>query len=267
MKWKGFVWEFEERPCTNLRSCKRGPKAPGGRYWIIEHAGSTVRPVGGKEAHDHLEDIFERERGRQRLLKEINMTDGTGMGRNTQSTRFTDLKPWLERTGWEQTFQGVDLELLRNLTAVPSLATSRQCLVLKAGRDLPAYPHREEQMTSSSANESRMAALMSAVDAVMDRCEQIARTTSRSLLCWLRSVRSHIFYVKPFTFLGKAESRKKYIRLLKRFIAMVFRAYKLPADNRRRRAGIRFKKAQIRQISALWNHEIWKHSNALADGF
>ncbi|KAH7460546.1 hypothetical protein FOMA001_g19484 [Fusarium oxysporum f. sp. matthiolae] len=108
---------------------------------------------------------------------------------------------------------------------------------------------------------------MSAIDAVMDRCEQTARTTSRSLLCWLRSVRPYVCYVKPFTFVGKAESRKKYIRLLKRFIAMVFRAYNLPADIRRRRAGIRFKKAQIRQISALWNHEIWKHSNALADGF
>ncbi|RKK77971.1 hypothetical protein BFJ71_g16623 [Fusarium oxysporum] len=56
------------------------------------------------------------------------MADGTGVGRNTQSTRFTDLKPWLERTGWEQTFQGVNRELLRNLTAVPSLATLRQGL-------------------------------------------------------------------------------------------------------------------------------------------
>ncbi|KAH7190073.1 hypothetical protein DER44DRAFT_851671 [Fusarium oxysporum] len=241
-------------------------KSPsGGRYWIVEHAGSTVRPVGGKEAHDHLKDILERERGRQRLLKEINMADGTGMGRNTQSTRFTDLKPWLERTGWEQTFQGVDRELLRNLTTVPSLATSRQCLVLKSNRNLPAYPHSEEQMTSSADNESRIAALMFAVDAVMDRCEQTARTTSRSLLCWLRSVRPHVCYVKPFTFVGKAASRKKYIRLLKRFIAMVFRTYTLPADVLRRRAGIRLKKAQIRQIAALWNHEIWKRPDALTE--
>ncbi|KAH7231260.1 uncharacterized protein BKA55DRAFT_582081 [Fusarium redolens] len=238
---------------------------PGGRYWIVEHAGSTVRPVGGKEAHDHLKDILERERGRQRLLKEINMADGTGMGRNTQSTRFTDLKPWLERTGWEQTFQGVDRELLKNLTAVPSLATLRQGLVLKSNRNLPVNPHSDEQTTSSADDERRIAALMSAVDAVMDRCEQTARTTSRSLLCWLRSVRPHACYVKPFTFVGKAASRKKYIRLLKRFIAMIFRAYNLSADVRRRRAGIRLKKAQIRQILAIWNHEIWKQPDALAE--
>ncbi|KAH7187215.1 hypothetical protein DER44DRAFT_857711 [Fusarium oxysporum] len=49
---------------------------PGSRYWIVEHAGSTVRPFGGKEAHDYLKDIFERERRRQKLLKEINLADG-----------------------------------------------------------------------------------------------------------------------------------------------------------------------------------------------
>ncbi|KAJ9412317.1 hypothetical protein FOXG_15096 [Fusarium oxysporum f. sp. lycopersici 4287] len=76
---------------------------PGGRYWIVEYGGSSVRPVGGKEAHDHLKDIFEREQGRQRLLKEMDLPDGTGMNSGPQNTIFTDLKPWLERTGWEQT--------------------------------------------------------------------------------------------------------------------------------------------------------------------
>ncbi|KNB17827.1 hypothetical protein FOXG_22061 [Fusarium oxysporum f. sp. lycopersici 4287] len=62
-------------------------KSPsGGRYWIVEYGGSMTRPVGGKEVYDHLEDIFERERGRQK--------------------GFSDLRPWLERTGWERTFGG-----------------------------------------------------------------------------------------------------------------------------------------------------------------
>ncbi|KAK7592052.1 hypothetical protein V3481_006687 [Fusarium oxysporum f. sp. vasinfectum] len=98
---------------------------------------------------------------------------------------------------------------------------------------------------------------------VMDRCEQTARTTSRSLLCWLRSVRPHGCYAKPFTFVGKAASRRKYIRLLKRFVALIFRAYRLPADIRQRQAGIRFKKSQLRLISALWNHEAWTQHDAL----
>ncbi|SPJ92004.1 uncharacterized protein FTOL_13658 [Fusarium torulosum] len=100
------------------------------------------------------------------------------------------------------------------------------------------YDYLKEILERERDDERRIAALMSAVDAVMDRCEQTARTTSRSLLCWLRSVRPHACYIKPFNFVGKAASRKKYIRLLKRFIAMIFRAYNLSADVRRRRAGI-----------------------------
>ncbi|KAM5526752.1 hypothetical protein FOXYSP1_20871 [Fusarium oxysporum f. sp. phaseoli] len=104
-----------------------------------------------------------------------------------------------------------------------------------------------------------------AVDMVMDRYEQTARTTSRSLLRWLRSVRSHGCYAKPFTFVGKAASRRKYIRLLKPFVALVFRAYRLPASIRQRRPGIRFKKSQLRLISALWNHEAWTQHDALTE--
>ncbi|KAJ4184477.1 hypothetical protein NW759_017020, partial [Fusarium solani] len=44
-------------------------KSPsGGCYWIVEYGGSTTRPVGGKEVYDHLKDVFERERGRQKGL-------------------------------------------------------------------------------------------------------------------------------------------------------------------------------------------------------
>ncbi|KAH7464207.1 hypothetical protein FOMA001_g17788 [Fusarium oxysporum f. sp. matthiolae] len=65
--------------------------------------------------------------------------------------------------------------------------------------------------------------------------------------------------------MGKAASRRKYIRLFKRFVALVFRAYRLPADIRQRRAGIRFKKSQLRLISALWNHEAWTQHDALTE--
>ncbi|KNB06134.1 hypothetical protein FOXG_19577 [Fusarium oxysporum f. sp. lycopersici 4287] len=120
-------------------------------------------------------------------------------------------------------------------------------------------------MISSADDERKITALLAAVDMLMDRCEQTARTTSRSLLCWLRSVRPHGCYAKPFTFVGKAASRRKYIRVLKRFVALVFRAYRLPADIRQRRAGIRFKKSQLRLISTLWNHEAWTQHDALTE--
>jgi hypothetical protein len=54
-------------------------KSPsGGRYWIVEYGGSTTRPVGGKEVYDHLEDVFERERGRQKGLSGGDLANGAG---------------------------------------------------------------------------------------------------------------------------------------------------------------------------------------------
>jgi hypothetical protein len=47
-------------------------------------------------------------------------------------------------------------------------------MVLKAKRNLPGYLRSEEQIISSVDSETRIAALIAAVDAVMDRCEQIA---------------------------------------------------------------------------------------------
>ncbi|EXK23260.1 hypothetical protein FOXG_21972 [Fusarium oxysporum f. sp. lycopersici 4287] len=183
-------------------------KSPsGGRYWIVEYGGSTTRPVGGKEVYDHLEDVFERERGRQKGLSGEDLANGIGTTRDSQPTTFTDLRPWLERTGWERTFEGIDRELLRNLTTAPSPAPSHRGLILKGSGNRSGHVRSDERTISSADDERKITALITAVDVVIDRCEQTARTTGRSLLCWLRSVRPHGCYAKPFTFVGKAVSQ------------------------------------------------------------
>ncbi|KAG4271473.1 hypothetical protein FPRO04_10913 [Fusarium proliferatum] len=235
----------------------------GGRYWIVEYRGITTRPIGGKDVYSHLRGAFKRERRLQQGLI-VNEVDTSA---KISTSTFTDLRPWLERTGWEQTYQNFDHGLLRNLTTMPSSLSSVRGLVLSRARSGTTHTTSGEDLISSAGDEQKIAAILVAVDMVMDRCEQTARTTSRNLLCWLRNVRPHGCYAKPFTFVSKAASRTKYIRLLKRFIAMVFHAFCLPTDACRRRAGIRFKRSQIKAIAATWNHCIWDQHGATTLNF
>ncbi|KAK7592053.1 hypothetical protein V3481_006688 [Fusarium oxysporum f. sp. vasinfectum] len=235
----------------------------GGRYWIVEYRGITTRPIGGKDVYSHLRGAFKRERRLQQGL----IANEVDTSAKISTSTFTDLRPWLERTGWEQTYQNFDHGLLRNLTTMPSSLSSVRGLVLSRARSGTTHTTSREDLISSAGDEQKIAAILVAVDMVMDRCEQTARTTSRNLLCWLRSVRPHGCYAKPFTFVSKAASRTKYIRLLKRFIAMVFHAFCLPTDVCRRRAGIRFKRSQIKSIAAIWNHCIWDQHGATTLNF
>jgi hypothetical protein len=48
---------------------------------------------------------------------------------------------------------------------------------------------------------------------------------------------------------------------------MVFHAFCLPTDIYRRRAGIRYKRSQIKAIAAIWNHCIWDQHGATTLNF
>lgn len=233
------------------------------RYWVVKRHSDAARPVGIQGRHDHLRGVLERERHRQ---KNIGKGESSGQQADNPALTFTDTTPWLERTGWAETYKDVDRVLLRNLTTarLPSSLPSHGERHAAPG-DTP-QPHQGE-LDSSHGDKAKIAALLVAVDRVMDRCEYTARTTSRSLLCWLRSVKPNSCYAKPFTFVGKMASRKRYIMLLKRFVAMVFRAYCLPTDVRRGKTGIRFKKSQVQLITKIWNHPVWARLEALTLGF
>ncbi|WXC64752.1 hypothetical protein SNK03_010563 [Fusarium graminearum] len=150
---------------------------------------------------------------------------------------------------------------------MPFSLSSVRGVVLSRARSGATHTTSGEDLIISAGDEQKIAAILVAVDMVMDRCEQTARTISRNLLCWLRSVRPYGCYAKPFTFVSKAASRTKYIWLLKRFIAMVFHAFCLPTDIYRRCASIRFKRSQIKAIAAIWNHCIWDQHGATTLNF
>ncbi|KAK5292262.1 hypothetical protein LTR16_001987 [Cryomyces antarcticus] len=110
-------------------------------------------------------------------------------------------------------------------------------------------------ISSSWQDEHKIDGLMPIIDRMLDRCEETVRHTSRVLLCWLRSTKPQSCYPKPFTLVALDVSKKKYRRLWKRFFALVFRAYRMPLDVRRRFTAIRFTRKQLSPLQGIWEHE------------
>lgn len=106
---------------------------------------------------------------------------------------------------------------------------------------------------------------MTAVERMLDRCEETVQYTGRVLLCWLRSTKPHDCYPKPFTLVSLKTSKKKYLRYFQRFIAFVFRAFRMPSGTRRDLIGVRFTKKQLEQLEVIWSHKAWENKD-LAQG-
>ncbi|KAJ6436771.1 Alpha-galactosidase 2 [Purpureocillium lavendulum] len=110
-----------------------------------------------------------------------------------------------------------------------------------------------EDLVSPFEDEQKIGAILGLVDELMDRCEETARKTSRSILCWLRSTRALTPYSKPFTLVRQHTSTVKYRTLLKKCLAMVFRAYRMAPDVRQKATGIRLKKKHMSYMESIWN--------------
>jgi hypothetical protein len=164
----------------------------------------------------------------------------------------------MERTRWEITYQGFRRDILRSLTEMPWGFPPTDHVLGPSSN--PADP----ELVSPQDDEAKIALLMVAVDHMLDRCEETLQHTGRTLLCWLRSTKPQTCYPKPFTLVALKSSKKKYRQLPKRLIAFLFRSYRMPVDVRRGLTGIRFKKEQLRQLRAIWEHRAW--SDILAQG-
>lgn len=246
-----------------LQSWTRNPAE--GRYWSVEKNGSGTQPAGDAETYVHLGGVFVRE---QRRIESLGAGQEAAATVTAGRSTFSELRPWLERTGWEQTYADVNRNLLRSLTIAPlfrSFPTKR--LSLGNSGSGVGRARLDEDVVSPADDERKLAAISAAIDRVMERCEQTARTTGRTMLCWLQSARPYASYTKPFRFVARASTRKSYFGLLKRFMAMVFRAYRLSAHLRQRATGIRFKKAQLKSIAAIWNHSVWDQDGATTFDF
>ncbi|KAH7029932.1 uncharacterized protein B0I36DRAFT_412480 [Microdochium trichocladiopsis] len=110
---------------------------------------------------------------------------------------------------------------------------------------------------STRRDEIKISGLVAMADRMMARCERTASATSRTILCWFRSTRPDTPYIKPFTLVSMKSSRSRYYRLLQRFVAFVFRAFRLPTHQRLEASAIRFDARQQEKLKAIWDHRAW----------
>jgi hypothetical protein len=167
---------------------------------------------------------------------------------------FAATSLWLERTRWPITYQNVRRDILQSMTRHPvrtgvhSLGTD--CILGQGPSE------GDPDIMILGKDEEKIACFLSAVDAMLDRCEPTAQNTTRVLLCWLASSRLDTYQPKPFALRIEEDTRKKYRRLWKRFIAFTLRAYLLSAVVRVREVNIRLDPRIVNQLKHLWEHQV-----------
>ncbi|KFA55189.1 hypothetical protein S40293_09892, partial [Stachybotrys chartarum IBT 40293] len=87
-------------------------------------------------------------------------------------------------------------------------------------------------------DEGKITGILQAIDAVLDRCEEIVRHTSRNILCWLKSTRPRSSYPKPFSLICHDSTTKKYRWVWKRALVFAIRLYLLTLYGQKGRISI-----------------------------
>ncbi|KAH7074967.1 hypothetical protein BKA63DRAFT_444495, partial [Paraphoma chrysanthemicola] len=215
---------------------------PTRSYWTVSVNGSALRQMKLPCADEHLKSVREREQARREEQKRTALTD-TGM----QILQNTG--PWMERTRWPITYQGVRRDVLLGLGDIP---VAYEAVDLTIGQSEDGT-----NITSTSKDEQKIWHLTQAVQVVLYRCEETMRRTSRPLLCWLITTRPSPCFPKPFKFLGREQTRRSYRRWLKGFLAFVFRAWRMEPGKRSSLTGIRLRQKQSARLQLIWEHRLW----------
>jgi hypothetical protein len=151
-----------------------------------------MRPIGGQLVKEELHAIRQREfayrqkRERDECPPSQNAS-GSAPGASGTSTGLTiaERAPWLERTGWEETYRGADLFILSMLVLPPGSWSGRVDADLCLGHQ--HVEGQREDIISPAGDEKKIQVLLNLFDQLMDRCEATAKQTSRNIRCWLRS--------------------------------------------------------------------------------
>lgn len=85
------------------------------QYWVVRKNGGLTRPVADRETYALLRSTHQRERDRLETDAQAR-EHGT---RDTGSKTLVALRPWMDRTRWAITYDGVRRDILVDLAEMP----------------------------------------------------------------------------------------------------------------------------------------------------
>lgn len=272
------------------------------RYWIVQHNGSTTPPSRAMlRTRRHIAAVQQRELERtQRPTRDDNARDDNARDDNDNTNpshhcvpgprelrlampnlklSFAEESPWVARTGWEEMFHGKDRQLLAALITMPRRESvsypspplsSSPSLASSLSLPSPLVMARrgvcglERDLISSAEDELKIAAIAKLVDQMMERCEETIRSTSRNILCWLKSVKLTSPTQEPFMLVRMSRSAQGYRLVHKKLLAFVCRVYRLDKWGQKRLIGLRLGDEVMRFLDAIWHSQYWHNAAGVA---
>jgi len=214
----------------------------GSAYWI-------VALNEGNDLGAHLDNAQASPQRRQDLtalhereLQRARNEEARLPGEDSSASDLALTSNWIRRTGWLETFAGVDRQLLSRLGSAPA----REGLPLLLADDVRG------RTLSSIEDESKLSNLGKAAAHFFDRCEDTARNTDHSIRCWLRSHVQGRPYKAAFQLPGRCTTRKRYRWLWKSMIYFVLRLWRLDDAVREKTLGLRLSAKRRKAIEEIW---------------
>ncbi|KAI8415992.1 hypothetical protein FOFC_02300 [Fusarium oxysporum] len=200
-----------------------------------------------REARTHLSGVLEREENYFYRMNQPRLS-----ARDLGSDALASTGLWPERTQWRVIFENARRDILRAMTRLPDRHSLMSDYVMAQGR-------RQGDMCtrSSYVDEQKLSCTMRALDLVIDRCENTARYTSRTLLCWLSSPKLHVYRENPFSLVAEKSSETRYRVLQKRFLAFVIRLHRMSNALQGDVANVGLNTVLSARLERLWSHKIW----------
>ncbi|KAL4860286.1 hypothetical protein BDV12DRAFT_205332, partial [Aspergillus spectabilis] len=191
------------------------------KYWaVLDHGFHSPQqhPTGDRPSdtaanHAFLQELQAREAHHWATWQGRELLQQTG------AVTYEGTRPWMERTGWMTTYQGVPRTILKRMVMLPSQASTVH--------GLPLGEYQGHQLASAAADEEYIAYLISAVDQVLDRCEETIEHTGHHIRTWLQSHLQDRPWRRPFGPLATRQGHRRYRQVWKKFIAFTLRVFRL----------------------------------------